>query len=194
MRALARLLPSLGPRWVLVGDGAAALPPADPRPAVAVTLSSGCPGDVRGATDRWPIQSEAATGALLRVADGALAARALPEALRVLQPGGRLIVAAAWRADAVPAFLAAIDAAGLVVLRRIAVGIAAGIHDRPQTALERWFPAWAAFRASSAAPATRIDCVFVAARPGGFDAPLPTAGDVLASMFLPSSWRRPTAR
>lgn len=185
-RALAPVVGALGPRWTLVTDGDPA-PTAElfARPFVTVLVADGiaAPGNcVRGALDAWPVLSESVTGALVCLADAGAAARACREASRVLQPGGTAIFVATWPAGAVRDFDEAVVAAKLGVVRRLAI-------RRADAAGAAW--AWVERRrAASAQGAARIECAIVARRPGGMEPELPTAGGVLASMFVPRRWRR----
>lgn len=184
MSALGRLLPALGPRWALVTDADGA-PDSAESPAVTVAVADRAGGSVRGALGNWPVQSESVTGALVRLRDGAGAEASFAEAFRVLQPGGLVVFSAAWRAGDVPAFLAALSATDLRVTRRIAERRA----DAAPTLAESVLPGWASWRASHAGADVRIECVFAAARPGGFETDFPTSREILASMFVPRRWR-----
>jgi hypothetical protein len=45
-------------------------------------------------------------------------------------------------------------------------------------------------RAAAAAGAERVECAIVAVRPGRGLVEIPTAGSLLAEMFVPRAWRR----
>jgi hypothetical protein len=172
--ALRRLLPALGARWALVHDGTLGLPRLE-APEVVVGVGD-VPATVRGALDAWPVQSESVTGALLSVAEAAAAASAAREASRVLQPGGVAVFVATWEAAAVPAFDAVAAAAGLRVTRRLAIRRAGDTHG--------W--GWVQrLRARRADGEERVLCAIVARRAGGHDLEMPTAGSILAAMFVP---------
>ena len=183
-RALAPLHRSLGPRWALVHDGTS-LPNFVPAPAVTVALRD-VPGDVRGAVEAWPVQSESVTGLLVAVADGELAAQSCPEAARVLQPGGLALFFAEWRADALPGFDAAVERGGLRLSRRVAIR-RAGV-DPPS--LARWLPWIESRRTAAATGDERIVCAIAASAPGGYAAALPTSREMLRSMFVPRAFGR----
>ncbi|MCE9636265.1 MAG: class I SAM-dependent methyltransferase [Planctomycetes bacterium] len=190
-RALIRLIPTLGPQWVLVTDsGTPALPPDEPGPrAVVATSTSTAPrGSVRGAADRLPIQSESATGVLVFALHGIeLLATSATEARRLLQPGGVVVFLSAWRADQVEALDSVLQRAGLTPWRRVAIrrtGVA-------PSALTRALPWIEERRAAAATGAERVECAIVARRAGGVEADLPTSASVLSSMFVPRFARRP---
>lgn len=184
-RALARLLPALGPQWMLVTQypGVAVPQSASSPRAVVVTAPGACPpGAVRGAPDRIPIQSESATGVLVVTAhDAPGLAGVAAEARRLLQPGGVVVFLGVWSADQVEGLDAVLTRAGLTPWRRVAIRRVGA----ETSALADVFPSVEERRAASASGAERVECAVVARRPGGVEADLPTGASVLASMFLP---------
>lgn len=185
---MAGVAPMLGPRWVLVVEGAA--PPLDsigaPAAIVSLDATRRDRAAVRGVAGALPILSEAATGVLVVSPDGADAVACVPEAARLLQPLGAVVLWSTWPAADVPALDAAFAAVGLDLRRRVAVRLA----DAPPSAVASWWPTWESRRAASAEGDTRVECAIVATRPGFGTADMPTGGSLLAEMFVPRVLRR----
>jgi hypothetical protein len=202
-RAFARILPWLGPRWVLVAADGAPVPEGlgtasaavvavlvagvrgAATPPDAASSRGGAPHRVRGASSALPVQSESATGVLVVPADIESALGTVAEAARLLQPGGVAAFVTTCAAESVRSFDPAFADAALEAFRRFAIrrtGAApAGPFGRFAWAEER--------RASRAEPGERVECA-VLARRRGTDLPLPTTRSLLAEMFVPRFLRR----
>lgn len=186
-----RVLPALGPRRVAVVADEDARPEEGGPPAAVVVRVAGRRrrGDVAGAVERLPVQSESATGVLFHHVRPSAAA--LREAVRLLQPGGCVVVTGRGPAEEVRAIDAAARSAGLATVSRRAVLRPGVVGDR---AAPSWFLGLAVRRelraATRCAESEPVEWVLVARLPGGDDVEFPDARGILGSMFLPARWRR----
>lgn len=200
-RAWERVLPALGPRRAaVVGGDDLPSESGGPRPLVVVRVA-GEPrgGDVVGALARLPVQSESLTGVLFHGtfprADDPECAAALREARRVLQPGGAVVVTGRGVAAEAVAAVSELGRAGLATTRRAAIlRVEAAASRRTAPVLARFACALEGRRAATAREDEALEWALTARLPGGHEAELPTAREVLSSMFLPARWRpRPRA-